>query len=174
MSYKINDLVHYGTDGVCSITDIIEKPFRDNMVKYYVLSPVFNTSATIFVPLDNQKLITERMRYALTPAEVNLIISETSADDDIWIENEAERKARYKEIIQSGNSREILKIVYTLSAHQERQKSIGKKMHIADERFFKDAERLINNEFAAVLGIPPSEVFDYIALSLQKASAKAD
>ncbi|MBR6271827.1 MAG: CarD family transcriptional regulator [Lachnospiraceae bacterium] len=166
MPYKISDLVHYGTDGVCSITDIIEKPFRDSMVKYYVLSPVFNASATIFVPLDNQKLISERMRYALTPAEIKKIISETSSDDDIWIDNETERKARYKEIIQSGDSREILKIVYTLSAHQEQQKALGKKMHIADERFFKDAERLINNEFAAVLGILPSEVFDYIRKSL--------
>ncbi len=163
MKYKINDMVHYGTDGVCCITGIVEKPFRDNMVKYYVLSPVFNSTSTIFVPMDNEVLVSERMRYALSRDEVNGIIADISTEETIWIDNESERKLRYKEIIQSGNMREMIKLIKTLVTHQKKQREIGKKMHIADERFLKDAERLINNEFAAALGISPTDVFDYIS-----------
>ena len=35
-------------------------------------------------------------------------------------------------------------------------------MHVSDEKFFKDAERLIYDEFAFVLNIAPNKVGDFI------------
>ena len=41
-------------------------------------------------------------------------------------------------------------------------------MHVADEKLMKDAEKMINEEFAAVLNIKPAEVPEFIELNLIK------
>ena len=71
--FKINDLVQYGTDGVCRITDITTRELRDRQIDYYVLKPVFNKNATLFVPLNNEALV-GRMRYTMTADEISGII----------------------------------------------------------------------------------------------------
>ena len=40
-------------------------------------------------------------------------------------------------------------------------------MHAADERIFREAEKLLCDEFAAVLGLRPSEVIGFIAGKLE-------
>ena len=43
-----------------------------------------------------------------------------------------------------------------------RREEEGKKNYIADENSMKRAEKLINTEFALVLGIPESDVPEFI------------
>ena len=45
----------------------------------------------------------------------------------------------------------------------------GKKLHIADERMLREAEKMICDEFAYVLGISQEEVPAYITSGLENA-----
>ena len=50
----------------------------------------------------------------------------------------------------------------TLYLHREEQLSKGKKLHNIDERFFREAEKLLFDEIALVLHIKPSQVLPFI------------
>ena len=49
-----------------------------------------------------------------------------------------------------------------LYLHRKDQEKTGKKMHISDEHFFKDAEKMIVEEISYVMDIPEQNVIDYI------------
>ena len=172
LTYKVNDVVVYGTEGVCRVSDITTKPFRDREVTYYVLKPVFNKSATVFVPVDNEKL-TARMHRALSSDEIRAMIQSLPEQGAMWIEDEAERKVRYKEILASGDRIQLIQLIKALYFHQESQRAIGKKLHISDDHFFKEAQRLLYDEFSTALGIPRDDVLNYIDQIIAEATGSA-
>lgn len=164
--YKVNDTVLYGTHGVCKITDITEKTFDGKTIEYYVLKPVYDEKSTIFVPVNNKALAT-KMHSVLSPDEIYDLIKTMPEENPIWIENEAVRKERYKEIITAGDRRELVILIKTLFLHQQKQKESGKKLHVTDERFFNDAEKMLYEEIAHVLNIKPEQVLPLIFEQVQ-------
>ena len=166
--FNVNDTVLYGIEGVCRITELTERDFRGKKVKYYVLKPVYKENATLFVPMDNKTLV-GKMRIVPTAEEIKKIIREMPAEESIWIEDENTRKARYKEIIAGGDSRELVQLIKTLYLHQKEQRAKGKKLHMAEERFFKEAEKMLYDEFAVVLGMKPGEVLPFILKQIDEA-----
>lgn len=164
--FHVNDTVIYGVEGVCRIIEITERTFRDKNICYYVLKPVYKENATIFVPTENEAL-TARMRPILSAEEINNIIQSMSKESDIWINDENERKLRYKAILTGGDCRELVRLIRTLYNHQQKQKAIGKKLHLADDRIFKEAERMLYDEFAASLNLRQDQVLPYIIKSIE-------
>ena len=63
--YKIGDTVIYRNDGVCTIAEITVRMFKEKETEYYVLNPVHNENAEIFVPKGNPDLVS-KMRKVLT------------------------------------------------------------------------------------------------------------
>ena len=53
-------------------------------------------------------------------------------------------------------------LIHTLYLNKRKRESDGKKMYVSDERIMKEAEKLIYEEFAAVLNIKPGQVVEYI------------
>jgi len=159
--FEINDIILYGNDGVCTLTDIVSKDINGKQADYYALCPVYDGSATIFVPIDNEKL-TSRMRKVISKDEINKLIRSMPEEETIWIENESERKEKYKAIIAAGDRKKLVQIIKTLYLHQNNQKAKGRKLHLCDERFLKDAEKILYDEFALVLGIERSQVLPFI------------
>jgi RNA polymerase-interacting CarD/CdnL/TRCF family regulator len=68
----------------------------------------------------------------------------------------------YRELICSGNPTQLLRMIYTLYCRKKQQLDTGRKLHLCDENFLRDAKRLIDSEFSFVLGIEPNEVGTYI------------
>ncbi len=60
--FKINDIVIYGTEGVCKIADINDKDFMGTKKRYYVLKPVKNEFSTFFAPTDSEKVLAKMRR----------------------------------------------------------------------------------------------------------------
>ena len=79
-----------------------------------------------------------------------------------WVENENERKLRFKEILSCGDRLAVAGLIRTLCEHRLNQEKTGKKMHLSDERFLKDAERLLYDEIAHVMEIEPNQVIGLI------------
>ena len=162
---EINDTILYGTEGVCTVLDIVERDFGGKSIPYYVLQPVYNNRSTIYVPVHNEAL-TAKMRRVLSKEEIYQIIQAMPGESSIWIEDEPERKERYKQILQRGDRIELVRMIKALYQHQLDQRAKGKHLHTADEHFFKEAEKLLYDEFALVLDIQPDQVLPFILQQL--------
>ena len=44
----VGDVVHYGMDGVCVVTDIVEKKLGGQMRRFFELHPYFRKNIVIF------------------------------------------------------------------------------------------------------------------------------
>lgn len=163
--YEIGDTVIYRNDGVCTITEITVRMFKDKETEYYVLNPVHNKNAEIFVPKANSDLVS-KMRKVLTKDQIMDIIEAMPQENSIWITNESERKEKYKEILSLGDRKELVRLIKTLYIHKQNQKQCGRKLHLADEKLLRDAEKILYDEFSFVLGIKPDEVIDFITTKL--------
>lgn len=164
--FNANDSVLYGVHGVCRIVEIQNQNFGDKDCLYYVLKPIYNDLSTFFVPVDNEAL-TSKMKKVLSPQEIHSIIRSMPQEDLIWIEDDAERKEKYNEILKSGDRIGLVRIIKTLYFRQNQLKEQRKKLHIADERFMKEAEKMLYEEFAYVLNIEQDQVIPFIAEEIE-------
>ena len=159
--FSVGDTVSYGTQGICTIKEISEVEMGKVKNKYYILVPVYDQKATIYVPTDNQKLVSN-MRKLLSPAQINQLIDEAANEPMVWIENELARKEHCLAVIKNGNRTELMRLIHMLYLKREELKNSKKHFHISDERFLRDAEKLLHDEFAYILGIKQDEVSNYI------------
>ena len=155
--YKIGSIVVYGTEGLCKICDITERTFGKETSEYYVLSPLANEAETVFVPKNNEKVL-KRMRPILSKERASELLEATPSEYSEWVENDRERQQIYKQILLCGSSEDLLMMTRALYLHQIELLERGKKLHAADERFLKDAEKMLFEELAYVFGITVSEV----------------
>lgn len=161
MQCNINDIVIYGADGICRIADISKKSMGGKEMEYYVLKPIHDTSATIYAPLDNET-VKRKMRRLLSAEEIFALVKAMPDEDTIWIDNEQERRAHYKDILKRGDRTDLVKLIKTLHLHQQTQEEIGRKMHVADERLMQEAEKMLHGEFAHVLNLSHDQVLPFI------------
>ena len=165
--FQKNDTIMYGTYGVCKITDITEKDFMGEMKKYYMIKPVNDKAATLFAPVGNEK-IESKMRKILTESEIYQLIESMPNEEARWIQNENERKEVYKKILAEGNHVELIRMMKALYLQREKREAEGKHLYLSDERFFKEAERILYDEFQYVLQIRREELLPFIVKTLTK------
>lgn len=165
LSFQIHDTVLYGPDGVCEITDIVRKEVLRETRTFYELHPKFRPGAVIYLPVDNENT-SRKLRPVLTREEVLSAIRNLPAEESIWIERESERKDSYGRIVKSGDCRQLLRLIKTLRERQDSLKQRGKKLHASDDTLLREAEKLLFEEFAFVLGLDREEVPAFIRREL--------
>lgn len=164
--FEINDTVQYGTTGVCRITDVVTKSFDGDCIWYYVLEPVHQAHSVVYVPVKNERLVA-KMKKLLSAQEVETLVQEIPQCRIEWIEDDNMRQEAYKEILAKGERRELLGLIRVLYSRQQTLKERHRHLRTADEQVLKTAEKLINDEFAAVLHISPDEVVPFIMSKLK-------
>jgi len=167
--FQINDVLIYGTQGVCKIVDIADKTISGAKKRYYVLKPINDRSATIYAPTDNE-IIMKKMRRLLSTEEINALIDSMPEDDTVWIANDSERKELYKRIIMSGAHLDLIKMIKAIYTHKQEREAAGKRLHISDLNFFKDAEQILYHEFQYVLNLSNKD--DLMAYIINRISNK--
>ena len=166
--FQVNDVVIYGAQGVCKITGTEEKIVDGKKKTYFVLKPVDDKGATIFAPTDNE-FVLKKMRRLLTTEEIHKLIDFMQENNALWVENENERKELYKSILVKGDHGQIIKMLKAIYAHKKQREAEGKRLHISDDRFFKDAEQILYNEFQYVLNLKDrSELMTYILSRMEQ------
>ena len=88
-------------------------------------------------------------------------------EGQFWIEDEDERKARCAAALADNDRETALALIKAIRIHRDRQFSIGKKLHVADERFLKDAEKLLREEASYVLDKDPDRVLTFLTEKAQ-------
>ena len=159
--YKIGSIVVYGTEGLCKICDITERTFGKETSEYYVLSPLSNEAETVFVPKNNEKVL-KRMRPILSKERASELLEAAPSEYGEWVENDRERQQMYKQILLCGSSEDLLMMTRALYLHQIELLELGRKLHAADERFLKEAEKMLFEELAYVFNITVAEVLPLI------------
>jgi CarD family transcriptional regulator len=103
-----------------------------------------------------------KMRKVMTPKDVDALIDSMPNKQPTWVPNENERKETYKRILASGDQAAIISMVQALFSHKQEREAAGKRLHISDEHFMKDAEQLLYNEWQYVLNLDKAGLMDYI------------
>ena len=161
--FDIGEYVSYGINGMCNIEDIRPMQLSQSVEKmmYYILRPESNPKSTIFVPVNNQKLVS-KMRELMTKDEINAMLVRMKDRTLEWEKDVRFRTESFHEILNNGVNQDLILMIRCL--HRKRQELIqlGKKLPARDNNTLKTAERLVEEEFAHVLHIKCEEVSDYI------------
>lgn len=169
--YSIGEKIIYSQSGVCSVEDITESEFYGKRTEYYVLRPLYDSGSLVYVPTDNEKLVS-RIRSAMTEDEANGIINYMPNAENIWIDNDNKRKETYSEILLENKPKQLTELIRTLRARREEQISKKKRLHIADEHILERAQRILGDEISYVLGVERSSVDAFIAARIEQAEIK--
>ena len=102
------------------------------------------------------------MRKVMTKKDVDALIDSMPNKKPTWIANENERKEAYKRILASGDQAAIISMVQALFSHKKEREAEGKRLHMSDEYFMKDAEQLLYNEWQYVLNVDKAGLMAYI------------
>lgn len=159
--FQVNDVVVYGAQGVCQITGIEERKLGGERKTFFVLQPKNDAGATCYVPTWNEKAW-GKMRKVMTKKEVDTLIDSMPNKQPNWIENENERKEAYRRILAGGDQAAIISMIQALFSHKKEREAEGKRLHISDEQFMKEAERILYNEWQYVLNVDKAGLMTYI------------
>ena len=159
--YSLGEFVVYGIHGVCRILELEERIIDRKKLQYYVLEPVEQIGARYMIPVNNAAAVA-KLHPVLSREELDALILSDDVRADLWIPDENLRKQTYRELMNSGDRVAMIRMIGALYRHKEAQAAAGRKFHMCDDNFLRDAQKILNSEFAHVLGIEPGAVGDYV------------
>ena len=158
--YEQGDLVIYGSQSVCRIESIGVMNIGKSAMQreYYTLNPIFMDGKT-YAPVDGQvfmrNLISleelERLKAFHPEVETNIL----------EIKNLRQLTDYYKETINQYTCDGLMQLICNIKAKEKMLELQNKKLSQTDERYKKEAEDLLFQEFAAVLNLSKEAVIDY-------------
>lgn len=161
--FEKGQYVVYGTNGICTIEDITEMSFTRGMAKapYYILKPAATDSSTIFVPMNNEKLVS-KMRSLMTKEEIDSLLLGMKDKELEWETDRRYRAENFHEIMTQGLTEDLLLMISCIYVRKRDLIKQGKKLPATDSNTLKQAEKLVEEEFSHVLGLEPWDVGKYI------------
>lgn len=164
--FKAGDYIVHGRNGVCRVEDIthIDVSGADKEQLYYILVPLKSAESKIFYPVDSDKVVT---RSVVTKKEAEKIVSEIENIEPLWIDNDRQREAKYKDAISSCDCHQLICIIKTLYQRNRDRMAQGKRATYIDDRYLREAKENLHGEFAIALGIEKEEVEKYISEHIQ-------
>ena len=165
--YQIGDRVVYGIHGVCRVVETEERIVDRKHLTYLVLEPEGQEGARFLVPTHKEAAMA-KLRPVLTARELEALLRSEEVRRDSWIPEENMRKQIYRSLISSGDRAALMAMVRTLRNQRISRVSSGKKFHICDENFLRDAEKLLSGEIALVLGLSADDAKTYLHQALSE------
>ena len=164
--YKPGQVLVYGPHGTCRVLELQHQQQGGKSVTYLVLEPLGQTGARYMVPTHNQAAMA-KLRPLLTREELEELPVTVTAQQNEWIRDEGQRKLLYRELISGTDRGRLLGMMISVMRHKELQALNGRKCHICDENFLRDAERVLCGEIGAVLDLDPAAAKAWLYEKLQ-------
>lgn len=165
--YHAGDQVVYGMHGVCRVMQEEQKVVDRKTVTYLVLEPLGQSGSRFLVPTHNAAAM-GKIRPMLTKEALDDMLTSEAVRADGWIRDEGQRKQMYRELIGSGDRVKLAQMVHTLYRHKTAQLAAGRKVHLCDDNFLRDAEKLLISEAAVVLDYDQEQAKQYIRQKLKE------
>lgn len=150
--FQINDLVFYGSAGVCKVLDI-RKPPKGYPVGegqlYYCLKPLYD-SGEIFTPVDTRVF----MRSVISKGEAMALAEQASVMpvDSFSSNKRMELMEHFRGMLNSHDCRTLLCLIKTLHARAQQSIHLGRNPSAMEQDLKKRAEGLLYGEMAVALG----------------------
>ncbi len=158
---QVGTQVVYGIHGVCTIVDTEVRRVDRKNVEFLVLEPRDQPGARFYVPAHNPAALS-KLRPLLSAEELEQLLLSDATHQDCWIPEEGLRKQKYRDLLNGGDRAALISMIRQLHKHRESQLAAGRKFHLCDENFLRDANKLLVSEFSMVLERPKTEVMNYI------------
>lgn len=158
---SVGSHVLYGKMGVCLVHEQRTMKIGKESSLYYVLCPISDGRSSVYVPCDNEELVA-RMRPLLTREEIDALLSGADEERLQWIDDRNARSDLYRSVAADGDRRRLIRVICCLFRKKHERQEAGKRLSTMDESALQDCVRLIDEEFSLVLGIPRTDVMDYI------------
>lgn len=169
--YHTGELVVYGTTGVCRVEGVArpETPGRASGTLYYLLKPL-QQDGVIYTPVDSGKV---PMRPVMTAQEAEALIDRipTMEAEAVYSPTLQALAQHYQDLLRTSDCQDLLRLTMSIYTKQQAALAKKKRLGLVDERYMKQAERMLHGELAAALGIPFEEVQPYIARRVAGAPA---
>ena len=163
--FQKEQYVRYGANGVCRIEDIRPVPEMKTKDDFYILQPIADHKSVYFIPTDSEKL-TSKMRVLLSREEIDALIDTVKGEPLEWIEDRKARLEQFRLTLRECDMLQIMRMVGMLYLRKRALMDQGKKLAPSDEAVLREAETVVENEFAFVLGVPTQDVSRYVLTRL--------
>ncbi|WP_087975155.1 CarD family transcriptional regulator [Oceanobacillus rekensis] len=165
--FNIGDTIIYSIHGLSEIDDICEKTYGNVTRTYYVLHPLEDPGLTINTPVDNNQVV---MLTVLEKKEAEDILQSFQQLGISWIEDPRQRYREYNRLINTGERKEISKVVNTLMRKNQELNRNKKKMYDQDRSLLIKTQKILFKELAVSLNTSYEDVSEKISsmISLQK------
>ncbi|WP_417044506.1 CarD family transcriptional regulator [Dysosmobacter sp.] len=171
MIFQIGELVVYGTTGVCRVEEITrpEMSGAGRGKLYYLLKPL-HQDGVIYTPVENSKV---PMRSIISAQEAEALIDliPSIQAEAVYTPTLQALAQHYQGLLRGINCEDLLRLMMSIYCKQQEAQSKNRRLGMVDERYMKQAERLLYGELSAALDIPFDEVQPYISRRVEGAHA---
>ncbi len=159
--YQAGQQVVYGAHGVCTIVGTEARSVDRKTIEYFVLQPVQQPDSRYYVPSHNENALA-KMRPLMEKGALMALLQSEDIRTEKWIPDENRRKQYYRELITSLDLEAMIRMIHVLRQQRKQLLDTGKKFHLCDENFLRDAQRLLRTELLMVLDIPEQDLEGYL------------
>lgn len=168
--FQTGDYIIYGSRGVCSVKNVGTLDFSTSAERlYYTLEPLYLPGSIVYAPVDTNGII---MRPVMNREEAMALIDSIPEIEELWIKDEKSRECAYKEAIKGCDNRELVRIIKTIYNRGRSRMAEGKKITVADNKYFKLAEENLYGELAVSLSMDRDKVKEFITDHVKRAVQK--
>ncbi|MCD8019626.1 MAG: CarD family transcriptional regulator [Clostridiales bacterium] len=153
--FQKGEFIIYGSNGVCEVQDYMNVEGEKNQRTYYVLAPARSKGSTIFSPIDNKKVF---MRKVMSKDEAKALIKKIPEYEDIVIQDNRTQEQQYKQILQSCDCKDSLRLVKALYARKKKREAAGRRITAVDEKYLLLAKDNLVNELSIALDMDVDDV----------------
>ncbi len=162
--FEKGEYIIYGSNGVCEVQDYMNAAGETDNRTYYVLAPMRSKGSTIFSPVDNQKVL---MRKVMTKEEARELLQGIPEYEDMKIRDSRTQEQQYKEILQSCNSTDSLRLLKALYQRKRKREAAGRRITAVDEKYLFLARDCLLNELSIALDMDVDDVEKILADKIQ-------
>lgn len=165
---QTGDKVIYGVHGICCVTgtEAVSNAGKSRM--YYVLQPLNQDGSRFLIPTDNEAAL-RHIFPIISAAEWETLLASPEVHTSRWLTDENQRKLAYRELTAHGSRTNLLSMLFALYDNRQKQRQAGRKIHICDDIFLRDTEKMLAEEVACVFGLSLDDARSYLQNKLREA-----
>lgn len=172
--FQAGELVVYGATGVCRVEEIVglDQPGRDKGREYYLLKPLWQ-DGVIYAPVGSGKV---PMRPVMSREEAEALIDRMPGIQAASCRaGTAQALAQqYQSAVRDGGHQALVEMMKAIHHKRGQAELKNRRLGMIDERYMKQAERMLYGELATALEIPFDEVEPYIASRIDSGGISAE
>ena len=166
--FQINDLIFYGSAGVCRVDNISEPPKGYPIGQgqlYYKLTPLYE-SGEIFTPVDTPVF----MRPVIDRSQAQGLMQQaaTIAPDPFQSNKRMELMDHFRRMVNSHDCQTLLCLIKTLYTRAQQNIHLGRNPSAMEQDLKKRAEGLLYGELAVALDATVPQVEQWMTPRIEQ------